>query len=69
MNILFPNNVSHTDPTLAEQANRLRLALARKRDELVKRQRRNCSQKRQQLIDQLGDQYRLVYQIFLDCES
>lgn len=59
----------HTDHVLAKSADVLRRQIAVKRDMLIGRQRQRFAPGRQRLIDQLGDQYREVYQVTLDCEG
>lgn len=59
----------HIDPMLAQSAEILRRQIAAKRDCLVCRQRRRYSPARQRIIDQLGDQYRLVNRVQLDTEE
>lgn len=59
-------NQQHTDPTICSSADALRRQIAAKRDCLVGRQRRKYSAARQRTIDQLGDQYRQVFQLAFD---
>jgi hypothetical protein len=54
------------DPTIANLADQLRVAIAKRRDRLVRLQKRpGASFTRRGLIDQLGDDYRVVYAIAL----
>ena len=48
------------DAVMRDAAEVLRVAIARKRDRLVARQRRGYSAARQRIIDELGAQYRAV---------
>lgn len=61
-------NQKHVDSAIVASAHALRRQIADKRDVLVARQRRQYSPSRQRVIDQLGEQYRAVNQIQIDCE-